>query len=99
MTVKLVALWGTPADPEGFERDYAATHVPIVGSLPGLAKSTFSKAIDGPYFRMAELAFNDMESFGAALGSEQGQALAADGDRLGETYGAKLDVLIVEEEN
>ena len=39
-----------------------------------------------------------MEGFGAALGSEQGQALAADGDRLGETYGAKLDVLIVEEE-
>ena len=97
MTVKLVALWTTPTDPEGFEADYAATHVKLVASIPGLERSVFSKAIDGPYFRMAELCFADGDAMGAALGSEQGLGVLADSGRLQESFGTRLDVLIVEE--
>ena len=99
MTIKLVALWSTPEDPDGFEADFAATHVGLVAALPGLSGSIFSKAIDGPYFRMSELLFDDGDALGGAVGSDEGMALLADSGRLQETYGSKLDVLIVEEQS
>jgi hypothetical protein len=48
VTVKLVALWGTPTDVEGFEQDYASTHLPLIGTVPGLKGAVASKALDGP---------------------------------------------------
>ena len=36
--VKLVALYGVPTDAAAFERDYAATHVPLARQLPGLKR-------------------------------------------------------------
>lgn len=97
MTVKVVALWGTPGDTEAFDKDYDATHMPLVAALPGLTGAVASKALNGPYFRMAELMFADGDAMQNALGSEEGQALLADAARLQGTYGAKLDVLTVEE--
>jgi len=96
VTVKLVALWGPPKDAEGFEKDYVATHLPLVAGLPGLKGAVASKALDGPYFRMAELIFRDTDGLQSAVGSAEGQALLADAGRLQETYGSKLDVLTVE---
>lgn len=96
VTVKLVALWGTPKDAEGFEKDYGATHLPLVAALPGLKGAVASKALDGPYYRMAELIFDDADGLQGAMGSADGQALLADAGRLQETYGSKLDVLTVE---
>jgi uncharacterized protein (TIGR02118 family) len=98
MTTKLVALWTTPDDAEGFESDYVSTHMPLVGSVPGLKNAIASKAIDGPYYRMAELIFEDVGALGAAMATDEGAALLADSGRLQETYGTKLDVLIVEEQ-
>jgi len=98
VTVKIVALWGTPKDAEGFEKDYGATHLPLVAALPGLKRAVASKALDGPYYRMAELVFEDAAGLQTAVGSTEGQALLADSGRLQETYGAKLDVLTVEEQ-
>lgn len=98
MRVKIVALWGTPKDAEGFEKDYEATHLPLVATLPGLKGAVASKALDGPYYRMAELIFDDVTGLQSAVGSAEGQALLADSGRLQETYGAKLDVLTVEEQ-
>jgi len=97
LTVKLVALWGTPTDVEGFEKDYEAIHLPLVAALPGLKGAVASKAISGPYYRMAELLFEDAESMGSALGSPEAEKVLADSSRLQETFGAKLDVLTVEE--
>ena len=96
MTVKLVALWSTPKDTEGFEKDYVSTHLPLVAALPGLKGAVASKAIDGPYYRMAELVFDNAEGLQGAVGSSEGLALLADAGRLQETYGSKLDVLTVE---
>lgn len=98
MAVKLVALWSTPTDSVGFEKDYASTHVALVAAIPGLQESTFSKALDGPYFRMAELTFEDGDALGTAIGSPQGLEVLADSTRLQEAYGTKLDVLVVEQD-
>jgi uncharacterized protein (TIGR02118 family) len=98
MTVKLVALWGAPGDAETFDKDYEATHIALVAKLPGIKGAIASKALDGPYHRMAELIFDDIAGLQAALGSSEGAELLADAGRLQQTYGAKLDVMTVEEQ-
>jgi uncharacterized protein (TIGR02118 family) len=97
VTTKLVALWSTPDDSEGFEAHYEQTHIPLVAALPGLKGAIASKAVDGPYYRMAELIFDDGDSLQSALASEDGAALLGDSGLLQENFGAKLDVLVVEE--
>jgi len=98
VTVKLVALWSTPKDVDGFEKDYGETHLPLVASLPGLKGAVASKALSGPYHRMAELMFEDGDGLQNAIGSEAGQKLLGDSGRLQETYGTTLDVLVVDEQ-
>lgn len=98
MTVKLVALWGTPADVDGFEKYYASTHLPLVASLPGLSGAVASKALDGAYYRVAELIFEDGDALQNAIGSTEGLKLLADSGHIQETFGAKLDVVTVAEE-
>jgi uncharacterized protein (TIGR02118 family) len=97
LTVKIVALWKTPNDVDGFEKEYAEIHLPLVAQLPGLKSAVASKAMNGPYYRMAELVFENADSLGGAFGSEQAQALLADSGRLQEAYGTTCDVLTVEE--
>ena len=97
MTVKLVALWSTPNDVEGFEKDYGSIHLPLVAAIPGLKGAVASKALDGKYYRMAELLFDDAESMASALGSPEAAKLLADAGRLQEAFGATVDVLTVEE--
>lgn len=98
MTIKLLALWSTPSDVDGFESEYMSGHIPLVAKVPGLTGAVASKAIDGPYYRIAEMLFESAEALGGAIGSEEGQAVLADANRLQETYGAKLDVVVAEEE-
>jgi uncharacterized protein (TIGR02118 family) len=99
MTTKLVALWSTPDAADGFEQHYELTHIPLVAKLPGLQGAIASKAIEGqPYYRMAELIFDNGEDLQKALSSEEGAELLADSGLLQETYGSKLDVLVVEEQ-
>jgi uncharacterized protein (TIGR02118 family) len=97
LTVKLVALWSTPNDVEGFEKDYGSIHLPLVAAIPGLKGAVASKALDGKYYRMAELLFDDAESMASALGSPEAAKLLADAGRLQEAFGATVDVLTVEE--
>jgi len=97
VTIKIVTLWGTPNDADAFEKEYAEIHLPLVASLPGLKGAVASKALNGPYYRMAELLFEDADSLGGAFGSEQAQKLLADSARLQEAYATTCDVLTVEE--
>ena len=98
MTVKLVALWSTPTDLDGFEDHYRSTHLPLVPGLPGLRGAVASMALNGPYYRMAELVFESSSDLQSALGSPEGEQLLTDAGHLQETYGAALDVLTVEEQ-
>jgi uncharacterized protein (TIGR02118 family) len=78
--VKAVVLYGTPEDPDAFERYYAETHRALAKAIPGLERFEAAQGIatpDGgavPYQRIAELTFEDMDALQAGLGSEQRQA-------------------------
>ena len=81
---KIVALYKTPKDTAAFDRYYFATHVPLAKKLPGLRKYDVS---DGgahgpegasPYHLVATLAFDSLAAIQSALGSPEGQTVAAD---------------------
>ena len=82
--VKLIVLYGQPTDPAAFEDHYAATHIPLVGHIPNLRRFEASKVApnpDGspaPYYRVAELWFDDEAQLQASTGSPEGQATVAD---------------------
>lgn len=84
MTFQLTVLYAQPDDPAAFDAYYEQTHVPLVEKLPGLESFTASKPAYGPggqapevYF-IAELRFADKATFGSAMSSEEGKAIAAD---------------------
>ena len=82
--VKAVVLYGTPEDPDAFERYYADTHTALAKAIPGLQRFEAARGVgtpDGgaaPYQRIAELSFADMDALQAGLGSEEGQAAVND---------------------
>ena len=82
--VKLTVLYGTPTDPAAFDAYYFGTHVPVAEKIPGLKRNEVSKASsnpDGsapPFYLQAELYFDSPEALMGALGSDEGQAAAAD---------------------
>lgn len=84
MTVKLVVLYTRPADVEAFDEHYLSVHAPLVERLPGLLRWEGARLVDTPdrgeltHHRIAELWFEDRAALDAALGSEEGQATAAD---------------------
>ena len=95
MTTKLIALWTAPSsDADGFDADYLATHVELARAVPGVTFSS-GRCMSGPYYRVAELAFASQQTMGTGLGGAEGAALLADGERLQQAFGNKLDVLIV----
>lgn len=82
--VKLTLLYGYPADTVAFETYYATTHLPLAAAINGLRRAEFSlvsSAFDGsrsPFYRIAELYFDDLEQMQAAMGSPSGQTAVAD---------------------
>jgi uncharacterized protein (TIGR02118 family) len=88
MTVKLVVLYTQPDDPDAFDEHYLGTHMPLVSAIPGLQRAEAGRlvtALDGgekTYHRITELYFADQDALGAAFGSPQGQATAADYQKI-----------------
>ena len=82
--IKLTVLYGQPKEPAAFERYYLDTHTPIALKVKGLRRFEIAKVsgtADGtpaPYYRIADLYFDDVATMQAALGSPEGQAAAAD---------------------
>ena len=87
--ITLTVLYGTPDDAGKFDDHYFGTHIPLANAVPGLDTAQVTKFLPGPdgsapaYYLMAQLAFADAETMGAALSSEEGQALTADVANLG----------------
>jgi hypothetical protein len=94
---KLIALWTAADDSDGFTSDYLATHVGLAQAMPSVA-STFFGTTAGPYSRVAELTCSSADDMNSALGSPAGAALLGDAQRLQQTFGNRLDVLIVNED-
>jgi uncharacterized protein (TIGR02118 family) len=88
MTVKLVVLYTQPDDTASFDAHYLGVHGPLVEKIPGLQRwesARFVAAPDGgeqTYHRVAELYFSDGAALEAALATEQGQATAADFQKI-----------------
>lgn len=83
--VKVLALYGQPADAAAFDSYYFSTHVPLAKTLPGLRGYEVSRGpvvgvLDGsrPHHLVATLRFDSMEAVQTALQSPAGQATAAD---------------------
>ncbi|MDD7942175.1 EthD family reductase [Actinomycetospora lutea] len=79
----LTVLYGHPTDPAAFDEYYRTTHAPLVDPIPGVTAFTYRhcSSLDGnppPYYLMAELTFDSMESLQSGMGSEAGQAAAGD---------------------
>ena len=82
--VKLTLLYGHPADAVSFESYYATTHLPLAAAITGVRRAEFSLvsgALDGsrsPYYRIAELYFDDLKQLETSMGSPGGLAAVAD---------------------
>lgn len=102
MTVKLVVLYPQPDDPAAFDEHYLGVHMPLVHQMPGLQRAEAARctrALDGgdqPYHRIAELYFADAQALRDALGSAEGQAVAADFQQIA-PEGSRLIMAEVDE--
>jgi len=82
--IQLTALYGHPQDTAAFDRYYAETHGPLATKIPGLKGYIANKptAINPnektPYYLIAELYFDSMESLQAAFQTPEGKAATAD---------------------
>jgi uncharacterized protein (TIGR02118 family) len=81
---KIVAVYKTPENAEAFNRYYFSTHVPLAKTIPGLRKYEVSSGLvglpvdPGDVHLVALLEFDSADDIRAALGTPEGQAVAAD---------------------
>lgn len=101
-TARFIVLWDTPQDPAEFDRHYRQVHIPLVRKIPGLRRYTLSAnatTVRGgdPYYRIAELDFDDLASLQHGFQSAEGQAAAADVNHM--AAGARVRSMIYELED
>jgi uncharacterized protein (TIGR02118 family) len=80
---RLMVLYPPPPDKDAFKAYYEGTHLPIAAKLPGMRRWTYAFEIgspggESPYWCVFEADFDSAEAMGAAMGSPEGQATAAD---------------------
>ncbi len=80
---QLLVLYNTPADPAAFDRYYHETHIRLTKKIPGLRSFRINNGSVQAYMgsaphMIAILEFDSMADLGAAMGSPDGQAAAAD---------------------
>lgn len=82
--VKVMVMYGPPTDASAFEEHYANVHVPLAAKMPNVSRFEASRVVgtpDGsepPYYRIAELWFEDEATMQATLSSPEGQETVAD---------------------
>lgn len=97
--VKLTVLYGQPKDPAAFEKYYAQTHMPIAQKVQGVRRIELAKVIgtpDGgqpPFYRLAELYFDDAKHLQDVMATEAMQRTVAD---LGNFATGGVTVLVSE---
>lgn len=82
--VKLIVMYGHPADAAAFEAYYSETHLPIAAKIQCVSRIELTKFIGTPdggkpsQYRMAELYFDSIEELQKQMGSAEGQAAVND---------------------
>lgn len=83
---RMTVQYDAPEDPAAFDRQYFDEHVPLCRTVPGLRRASFSKPRalgpgTAPYL-VAELDFDDVSAFEAAMRSSEMARVAQDADTL-----------------
>ena len=82
--IRIIVIYGQPADPEAFDRHYAEVHTPLTLKMPLLKGFEVSKgaiAVAGsaaPAWLTAILSYESEADAEASFASEEGKAAAAD---------------------
>jgi uncharacterized protein (TIGR02118 family) len=81
--IKLIALYNKPADVHAFEQHYAQDHIPLVEKIPGIRKTEWTRFLaspqgEAPYYMMYEMYFDDMDTYKAAMKSEENKVAGQD---------------------
>jgi uncharacterized protein (TIGR02118 family) len=81
--IKLLIFFRKPKDIDAFEAHFSASHVPLVTKMPGLLRTTVTRAIGAPrgepaYHVIHELYFSDLAACNYALNSPEGRDAGAD---------------------
>jgi uncharacterized protein (TIGR02118 family) len=98
---KIIAMYKTPKDTAAFDRYYFGPHMKLAKAVPGLKEYEITRgpimSLSGPapYYLIAVLTFDSMQSVASALASPQGQAVAADLDNFAS---AGVEILMAESE-
>ena len=82
--VRLLVLYGHPADPEAFDRYYEEIHIPLAKRMRGFTKWTIGKVLGTPdgkpsdYYYVADLYAESRDAIEAVLATPEGQAAVKD---------------------
>jgi uncharacterized protein (TIGR02118 family) len=95
--LRLMGLWTAPADVEAFEREYLGVHVPKLQRLPACRDVRTARCLDGPFFRVTEVLFDNLDDIHGALRAEAGRGIQSEAESLAGKFGVHLDVLVVAE--
>jgi len=81
--IKLVALFKRPEDTAGFDEHYEQVHAPLMQQVPGLVRMEVTRNIQAfrgepEYYLVAEMYFQDKQSFDAAMASDENRAAGKD---------------------
>jgi uncharacterized protein (TIGR02118 family) len=95
---KVVAFWGSPKPPDvvEFEQYYCDTHVPLASKVPGMRRLVLTRTdaglegADPPFYRVAELLFDNPEALKAASESSQWHAMREDAGMMVARFGVTL---------
>lgn len=93
---RLYAVWTQPDDVEAFEKHYTEVHVPLAAAIPELVKlvTTRTETVLGdepsPYYRIAELWFEDEAACRRAMASPELEATAKDGTWMQQKFAIRL---------
>ncbi len=81
--IKLVALFKRPEDAGAFDEHYEQVHAPLMQQVPGMVRMEVTRNIQAfrgepEYYLVAEMYFQDKESFDAAMASEENRVAGKD---------------------
>ena len=65
----VIVLYNHPADPEAFDAHYRGKHGPLVDELPNLREFAWGKVVDGDYYIVARMSYDNSADAAASMES------------------------------
>lgn len=74
----VIVLYNRPVDEEAFDAHYRVTHVQLVNALPQLREFAWGKVVDGEYYLVARMTYDNAADAAASMESPAGVAAVED---------------------